>query len=147
MPDYTGDATATDNCPDPVITQDPAAGTMVGPGVTTMTMTATDGAGNEDTCTFTVTVDEILGLGDNEFYNNILLYPNPTTGELTLLNRTTTQLNNAVITDVKGRVIKTIDLKEAGMETNFSLESLATGMYFVKINAADTSIVKRIVKQ
>ena len=38
-------------------------------------------------------------------------------------------------------------LKEAGMETNFSLESLATGMYFVKINAADTSIVKRIVKQ
>jgi extracellular elastinolytic metalloproteinase len=147
LPDYTGDATATDNCPDPVITQDPAAGTMVGPGVTTMTMTATDGAGNEDTCTFTVTVDEILGLGDNEFYNNILLYPNPTTGELTLLNRTTTQLNNAVITDVKGRVIKTIDLKEAGMETNFSLESLATGMYFVKINAADTSIVKRIVKQ
>lgn len=147
LPDYTGDATATDNCPDPVITQDPAAGTMVGPGVTTMTMTATDGAGNEDSCTFTVTVDEILGLGDNEFYNNILLYPNPTTGELTLLNRTTTQLNNAVITDVKGRVIKTIDLKEAGMETNFSLESLATGMYFVKINAADTSIVKRIVKQ
>ena len=112
-----------------------------------MTMTATDGAGNEDTCTFTVTVDEILGLGDNEFYNNILLYPNPTTGELTLLNRTTTQLNNAVVTDVKGRVIKTIDLKEAGLETNFSLESLATGMYFVKINAADTSIVKRIVKQ
>ncbi|MBG44755.1 MAG: subtilisin [Aequorivita sp.] len=147
LPDYTGDASATDNCPDPVITQDPAAGTMVGPGVTTMTMTATDGAGNEDTCTFTVTVDEILGLGDNEFYNNILLYPNPTTGELTLLNRTTTQLNNAVVTDVKGRVIKTIDLSEAGMETNFSLESLATGMYFVKINAADTSIVKRIVKQ
>ena len=147
LPDYTTIATATDNCPDPAITQDPAAGTMVGPGVTTMTMTATDGAGNEDTCTFTVTVDEILGLGDNEFANNILLYPNPTTGELTLLNKTSTQLSNAVITDVKGRVIKSIDLTEAGMETNFSLESLATGMYFVKINAENTSIVKRIVKQ
>jgi len=27
------------------------------------------------------------------------------------------------------------------------LESLATGMYFVKINAENNSIVKRIVKQ
>jgi extracellular elastinolytic metalloproteinase len=147
LPDYTGDATATDNCPDPAITQSPAPGTMVGVGVTTITMTATDGAGNTDDCTFTVTVDEVLGLGDNEFYNNILLYPNPTSGQLTLLNKTTTQLTNAIITDVKGRVIKTIDLTETGVETNFSLESLATGMYFIKINAADTSIVKRIVKQ
>ncbi|CAM3379627.1 M36 family metallopeptidase [Aequorivita lipolytica] len=147
LPDYTGDASATDNCPDPAITQNPAVGTMVGPGVTTMTMTATDGAGNDDTCTFTVTVEEVLGIGDNEFYNNILLYPNPTTGMLTLLNKTTVQLNSAVVTDVKGRVIKTIDLTGAGIETNFSLESLATGMYFVKINAEDTSIVKRIVKQ
>lgn len=147
LPDYTPVTSATDNCPDPVITQDPVAGTMVGPGVTTMTMTATDAAGNEDTCTFTVTVDEVLGVGDNDFSNNIFLYPNPTTGNLTLLNKTTAQLNNAIITDVKGRIIKRIDLTEAGMETNFSLESLATGMYFIKINAEDTSIVKRIVKQ
>ncbi|WP_068761276.1 M36 family metallopeptidase [Aequorivita soesokkakensis] len=148
LPDYTGDASATDNCnPDPVITQDPAAGTMVGAGVTTMTMTATDAAGNADTCTFTVTVEEVLGLEDSEFYNNISLYPNPTTGLITLMNKTTAQLENAVITDVNGRTIKTIDLSEAGVETNFSLESLATGMYFIKINAENTSIVKRIVKQ
>ncbi len=148
LPDYTGDASATDNCtPGAVITQDPVAGTMVGAGVTTMTMTATDAAGNTDTCTFTVTVEEVLGLEDSEFYNNIMLYPNPTTGLITLMNKTTVQLENAVITDVNGRTIKTIDLSEAGIETNFSLESLATGMYFVKINAENTSIVKRIVKQ
>ncbi len=146
--DYTSDATATDNCSQaPVITQSPTAGTMVGIGVTTMTMTATDAAGNEDTCTFTVTVEELLGLEDSEFYNNISLYPNPTTGEITLMNKTTALLINAVITDVNGRTIKTIDLSEAGLETNFSLESLATGMYFIKINAENTSIVKRIVKQ
>lgn len=148
LPDYTGDASSTDNCtPDAVITQDPAAGTMVGAGVTTMTMTATDAAGNADTCTFDVTVEEVLGLEDSEFYKNIMLYPNPTTGLITLMNKTTAQLENAVITDVNGRTIKTIDLSEAGIETNFSLESLATGMYFVKINAENTSIVKRIVKQ
>lgn len=147
LPDYTGDATVTDNCPNFVVTQAPAAGTMVGPGVTTVTITATDTAGNATSCTFTVTVEEILGVGDTEFYNNILLFPNPTTGELTLLNRTSVQLNNAILTDIKGRVIKTIDLTGAAMETNFSIESLATGMYFMKINAENTSIVKRIVKQ
>lgn len=145
--DYTTDATATDNCSQaPVITQSPIAGTMVGVGVTTMTMTATDAAGNDDTCTFTVTVEELLGLGDSEFYNNISLYPNPTTGQITLMNKTTALLINAVITDVNGRTIKTIDLSKAGMETNFSLQNLATGMYFIKINAENTSVVKRIVK-
>jgi extracellular elastinolytic metalloproteinase len=147
LPDYTGDATATDNCnPDPVITQDPVAGTMVGVGVTIMTMTATDAAGNEDTCTFTVTVDNLVGIGENEFANNLLLYPNPTTGEITLKNNTTAQLSNIIITDVKGRIIKNIDLSEAGIQTNFSLDDLTTGMYFVKINAENTSVVKRIVK-
>ena len=148
IPNYTGDATATDNCnPDPVITQDPAIGTMVGAGVTVMNMTATDAAGNEDSCTFNVTVEEILGVGDQEFYNNIVLYPNPTKGNITLLNKTTAQLTSMVITDVNGRTILSIDLTETGIESNFSIDQLATGMYFAKINAETTSIVKRIVKQ
>lgn len=148
LPDFTSAASATDNCAGtPVITQAPAVGTMVGTGVTTMTMTATDAAGNEDTCTFTVIVDNLVGVGENEFSNNLLLYPNPTTGEITLLNKTTAQLENAIITDVKGRVIKMINLSTTGSQTSFSLSNLATGMYFIKINAENTSVVKRIVKQ
>ena len=147
IPDYTGDATVTDNCPNPTVTQLPAPGTMVGPGDTTITLTATDSAGNEAVCTFVLTVDEVLGLGESELYKNLLLYPNPTSGSLTLLNKTTTQLTNAIITDVKGRVIKTIDLSQSEIETNFSIDSFAPGMYFVKINSESNSVVKRIVKQ
>jgi len=62
LPDFTVDATATDNCTDPlVITQDPAAGTAVDVGTSvTVTLTSTDGAGNDGTCTFeyTVTADD-----------------------------------------------------------------------------------------
>lgn len=148
LPSYIGDASATDNCnPNPIITQNPSAGTMVGPGVTIITMTATDAATNESSCSFNLTVEEILGVNDNALSKNIVLYPNPTKGIITLMNKTTTQLDNAVITDVKGRVIKMIDLSKAGMETNISLESMASGMYFIKINSEKTSIVKRIVKQ
>lgn len=148
LPDYTADAVVTDNCSlTPTITQNPAVGTMVDAGVTTITLTATDASGNESTCTFTVTVEDTLGVDENEFFNNIAFYPNPTSGYITLANKTSEQLVNAVITDVKGSVVKNIDLSKSGAETSISMENLAAGMYFMKINTQNTSIVKRIVKQ
>ena len=51
--DYTGLVEATDNCLDPVITQFPMAGTVI-TGTETITITATDTAGNTATCTFDV---------------------------------------------------------------------------------------------
>jgi len=52
--DYTGMATATDNCAaTPTITQAPAAGTVI-TTTTTITLTADDGNGNTNTCTFDV---------------------------------------------------------------------------------------------
>ena len=57
MPDLTGTVTATDNCTgSPVITQSPAAGATLGLGKTTVTLTATDGAGNTATCKVNQTV-------------------------------------------------------------------------------------------
>jgi len=51
-PDLTGAITATDNCTGAVVvTQIPAAGATLGLGITTITLTATDGAGNYTTCT------------------------------------------------------------------------------------------------
>ncbi len=147
LPDYSGDTTATDNCTNtPTLTQDPAPGTEIGEGVTVVTMTASDGE-NETTCTFNVTVEIILGVGDAEFYNNVVLYPNPTNGQITLSNHSNKALTAAVITDVNGRVIQTIDLEKSSVETVISMDQLASGMYFVKIKATDASIVKRIVKQ
>jgi hypothetical protein len=60
VPDFTSGVTASDNCDTSLtITQDPAVGTVVGPGVTSVTITVTDDAGNTDTCSadFTVTED------------------------------------------------------------------------------------------
>ncbi len=145
--DYTADATVTNRCTTSIgVTQNPIAGTLVDVGDTIITLTTTDDQGNENSCTFIVTVDELLGVDTNDFYNSIALYPNPTTGEITLANKTAIQLKNAIITDINGRTIKTINLDKAGVETNFSLNNLAAGMYFIKINTENTSIVKRIVK-
>lgn len=147
IPDFTGNATVTDNCPDFVVTQSPAIGAQVGLGDTTITLTATDTANNSSICTFIVTVDDQLGISENDFYNNILLYPNPTAGNVVLRNKSTAKLQSARITDVNGRTIKTIDLSKVGVETTISLENFASGMYFIEISTANTSIVKNIVKQ
>ena len=57
IPDLTGDVTATDNADAaPTITQNPPAGTVVGIGVTTVTITVADDAGNSQTCTARVSV-------------------------------------------------------------------------------------------
>lgn len=53
LPDYTGLVTASDNCGTPTVTQSPASGTVI-TGTTTITMTAIDGNGNADSCTFDV---------------------------------------------------------------------------------------------
>ena len=52
-------ATATDNCPGVVITYDHSPGSFFPVGNTTVQAFAADAAGNKDTCTFTVTVNDV----------------------------------------------------------------------------------------
>lgn len=52
---YVSTVTTVDNCGgSPVITQSPASGTLI-TGLTTITMTSTDGSGNAATCNFNIT--------------------------------------------------------------------------------------------
>ncbi|MCW5517433.1 Ig-like domain-containing protein [Muriicola sp. Z0-33] len=57
LPDYTAAALTGDNCPGATTVQVPAAGTIVS-GLVEVTITTTDGAGNQASCSFDVTVDE-----------------------------------------------------------------------------------------
>src|SRR5436309_666850 len=61
VPNVLGGVTASDNCSATngiTLSQSPAAGTLVGLGAHTITVTATDEAGNSATCTTTFTVSD-----------------------------------------------------------------------------------------
>lgn len=61
VPNVVGGVTASDNCTDAgslTITQNPAAGTLVSVGATTITVTVKDDANNTATCTTTFTVTD-----------------------------------------------------------------------------------------
>jgi hypothetical protein len=58
VPDFTSEVVATDNCVGSItITQNPIAGTLVGVGTTVVKLTATDAAGNKDSCTVNLNVN------------------------------------------------------------------------------------------
>lgn len=56
VPNVLNGVTASDNCGSVTLSQSPAAGTLVGLGTTTITVTAMDASNNSITCTTTFTV-------------------------------------------------------------------------------------------
>ena len=151
VPDYwaDGDATATDNCTDPltIFSQDPAAGTLLGDGVYTVSICSTDEYGNQGCCTFELTIESILGNADNDLNTAISMYPNPATDQVILANGSNILLDNAMIYDMNGKLINTINLQNMGSEMSIDVSALASGVYMVQINSEGATTVKRLIKE
>ncbi|MDR0801567.1 HYR domain-containing protein [Fluviicola sp.] len=82
IPDLRSLATVTDNCSGYALTQQPPAGTNLISGTHTVTITATDLAGNSSSCTTTYTIIEtqtpvITCPGNISTCNPLVSYPNP----------------------------------------------------------------------
>ena len=152
LPDYfaTGEATAVDNCTDPVVltSQDPIAGTPLPDGVHTITLTATDAYGNSSTCTFELTVESVLGTGDNtQELGTISLYPIPAKNVLNISNPKSMELERLEIYDLRGRLVQYEDLRSMGSLRTIDVHQLAAATYYVKIKAKYGEITKRLLKE
>ncbi len=152
VPDYygTGDATAFDNCTDPVTitTQDPVAGTALPDGVYTITLTAIDEYGNVGTCEFELTVDTVLGAGDNlQNLGSIAMYPVPAKNVLTISNPQNVELEKLEIYDLRGRLVHSVDLRGTGTSKTIDVHQLAAAAYYVKIKGKYGETTKRLLKE
>ena len=89
-----------------------------------------------------------FGIGNNinikEWDNNIVIYPNPTTGELTI-NNEQLAINNVEIFDIYGRNLTPL-VSEPSRTIVLDISHSPTGIYFVKIEIANEMIIKKIVK-
>jgi len=152
LPDYfaTGEATAIDNCTDPVTitSQSPVAGTPLPDGVHTITLTATDAYGNTSTCEFELTVESVLGAEDNnQNFGSVKIYPVPTNNILNISNPQSLELERLEIYDLRGRIVQSADLRGMGNVKTINVDQLAAASYYVKIKGANGEITKRLIKE
>ena len=85
----------------------------------------------------------ILSTSDIENQLNFKIYPNPTTNFLNFENKRT--ITKIQIININGQVIKTFNQLEF-VNNKIDIQELENGIYFLKINIEDNSIIKRIIK-
>jgi hypothetical protein len=83
-----------------------------------------------------------LGINEPKLVYN--LYPNPTSGNITI-QRTVSTLAIIEIYNTMGMRIATYETSEAKYE--ISLHNLSTGTYFIRVSEGKLSAVKSFVKQ
>ena len=151
VPDYvaSGQATAVDNCTNPaIILQNPPVGTPLSDGTYTISITAKDVYGNTSNCEFELTVESMLGTGDNnQNLGSISMYPNPAKGQLTIANPQSLDLEKATIYDLTGRVVQSFNLKGMATAKTLNIDQLAAATYVVIIEGQAGQITKRLIKQ
>jgi ligand-binding sensor domain-containing protein len=83
-----------------------------------------------------------LGLNDNELVQNLNVYPNPATDQLTISSSTVNK-NNYILFDPQGR--KVLEGSLTGTTTQLDLSKLARGNYLLQIGEKKTSV--KLVKE
>ena len=147
LDDFTDHVIVTDNCPGELErTQTPAVGIPVEEGSLPITVTVKDGAGNEVSCTFQLSVS--FPIGPEETQPDFLtIYPNPGNDEITVFNSSEKKISTVEIRDIRGRLISDISINNSELENKISIELLGSGTYFISVNLPDRIEVLRLVKR
>ena len=74
--------------------------------------------------------NDFVGISDYSIPTaNIIVYPNPTSGQLTVSS--SEAIRNITIYDLSGRLVESVDVN-ADMQVNLNVARLNSGVYFIK---------------
>jgi hypothetical protein len=137
---YTGSAVSSGNL-------NPA---LAGTGMDVITYTITDAitlCTNSDTSS--IAIHNCTGIDEYSLANSISVYPNPTSGQFSIsVNGNYSELLINIV-DVEGReVYSSVDKNiVTGFSKQINLETLAKGIYYIKMNSGAESNVQKLVVQ
>ncbi|WP_299683495.1 T9SS type A sorting domain-containing protein [uncultured Dokdonia sp.] len=77
--------------------------------------------------------------------NEISVFPNPASSEITIGYTGTKQLENASIINVNGQIVKQLDLSNFNQSQQIAINDLSKGVYFMQIVSEDQTIVKKLI--
>ena len=98
-----------------------------------------NGVTSDPSATITLTT---VGINDYEL-NNVVVYPNPTTGMIQIQN-SESRIQNVEVYDAYGKLLNVVNVNDN--TAALDLSSYAAGTYFVKIMTENGMVTKRIVR-
>ena len=141
----------------------PSGGTYIGAAVSSNTFSAnqagqgshiilytiTGSNGCSNTAKDTLTVNACVGIDELTNDINFSVYPNPTTGILTLNLTTTSDLKGMLfITSIDGKVVLNDVIEGNGLiSKSINIYDLANGIYYLKLETKDAIKTYKVLKQ
>ena len=114
---------------------------------TTYTLNATSG-GTTDTDTVVVTVENCHAALEEVVFEEFVVYPNPTTGNLNIqLNSLEKEDLNLVVMSLNGSIVYRDEMNsnQNGITKKIDLSRFAKGIYFIRLFNKTKSLVKKII--
>jgi hypothetical protein len=90
-------------------------------------------------------VEETIAVGIKEFDDGIIIYPNPTSGELRVTSYEL-QVTSVEVFDVYGKKYESTKARKHEGEILLDISELPTGIYFIKITTEKGEIMKKVIK-
>jgi hypothetical protein len=75
---------------------------------------------------------------------NVVIYPNPTTGPLTVQHAVGLEKGTISVIDLSGKEIKLLNIERNSTSTSLDLTDLQSGVYFIQVSNGEKSVIKLI---
>ncbi|WP_299223253.1 T9SS type A sorting domain-containing protein [uncultured Psychroserpens sp.] len=88
---------------------------------------------------------DTLGTNDDELISSISIFPNPAKDILNIKHASNIDITNAVLYDVRGRLISKVNLSVSSNVNSIDIRHLNSGLYFIRIDANDKTLTKKFI--
>ncbi|HET6992619.1 MAG TPA: T9SS type A sorting domain-containing protein, partial [Bacteroidia bacterium] len=116
-----------------------------GAGTWNVVYTYTDVNGCSNSATQQITVDLCLGLSNGIINSDVEVFPNPFSNSVTVATDNPQAKADLKIYNLLGEEVYSSVI--TNQKTEIDLQSLQSGIYFIRITSGDRTITKKIVKQ
>jgi hypothetical protein len=110
----------------------------------TFTMTGTDNNGCSSSFLVIVGVDECTGVDEGSYAGNVLFYPNPTDGLITI-EQHIKRSASVQVTDIAGRIL--MERSTNDIRTVMDISSLPAGVYYITLRRGSEMQTSRIIRR
>jgi hypothetical protein len=93
---------------------------------------------------YVVGIEVNVGTNEVQAIKNMAVYPNPTSGKLTVFLTENSEGSTVEVYDATGRIVKSSFLQNA-LRTDFDMSAFADGMYVVKVQSKGNSFMQKVI--